>query len=136
MAERFEPTPHAVRLGQSCFRRLGRLVCTAGILWRHSRREAVLSDRFETHEHDVLIIGAGGAGLRAAIEALGQGASVGLVSKSLLAKEHTLMAQGGLAPAMGTVDAAHDSRTPCRDAQLGGKMLHNWLIEQIHAQEA
>src|SRR5213079_3287184 len=136
MAERFEPTPHAVRLGQSCFRRLGRLVCTAGILWRHSRREAVLSDRFETHEHDVLIIGAGGAGLRAAIEALGQGASVGVVSKSLLGKAHTVMAEGGIAAAMGNVDAADDWRTHFRDTMRGGKMLNNWRMAQIHAQEA
>src|SRR5438045_5099481 len=136
MAERFEPTPHAVRLGQSCFRRLGRLVCTAGILWRHSRREAVLSDRFETHEHDVLIIGAGGAGLRAAIEALGQGASVGVVSKALLGKAHTGMAGGCIAAAMGNVDAADDWRTHFRATMRGGKLLHNWRQAQLHAQEA
>src|SRR5207249_2678049 len=136
MAERFEPTPHAVRLGQSCFRRLGRLVCTAGILWRHSRREAVLSDRFETHEHDVLIIGAGGAGLRAAIEALGSGARVGIVCKSLLGKAHTVMAEGGIAAAMGHVDAADDWRAHFRDTMRGGKMLNNWRMAQIHAQES
>src|SRR5205807_514878 len=136
MAERFEPTPHAVRLGQSCFRRLGRLVCTAGILWRHSRREAVLSDRFETHEHDVLIIGAGGAGLRAAIEALGQGARVGVVSKSLLGKAHTVMAEGGIAAAMSNVDKADNWKTHFRDTMRGGKLLNNWRMAQLHAQEA
>ena len=95
-----------------------------------------MSDRFETHEHDVLIIGAGGAGLRAAIEALGQGASVGVVSKSLLGKAHTVMAEGGIAAAMGNVDAADDWRIHFRDTMRGGKMLNNWRMAQIHAQEA
>jgi len=95
-----------------------------------------LSDRFETHEHDVLIIGAGGAGLRAAIESLGQGASVGVVCKSLLGKAHTVMAEGGIAAAMANVDAADDWRTHFRDTMRGGKMLNNWRMAQIHAQEA
>ena len=95
-----------------------------------------MSDRFETHEHDVLIIGAGGAGLRAAIEALGQGASVGVVSKSLLGKAHTVMAEGGIAAAMGNVDAADDWRIHFRDTMRGGKMLNSWRMAQIHAQEA
>ncbi|PYT89539.1 MAG: fumarate reductase/succinate dehydrogenase flavoprotein subunit [Acidobacteria bacterium] len=95
-----------------------------------------MSDRFETHEHDVLIIGAGGAGLRAAIEALGQGASVGVVCKSLLGKAHTVMAEGGIAAAMANVDAADDWRTHFRDTMRGGKMLNNWRMAQIHAQEA
>ena len=95
-----------------------------------------MSDRFETHEHDVLIIGAGGAGLRAAIEALGQGASVGIVSKSLLGKAHTVMAEGGIAAAMANVDANDDWRTHFRDTMRGGKMLNNWRMAQIHAQEA
>jgi succinate dehydrogenase / fumarate reductase, flavoprotein subunit len=95
-----------------------------------------LSDRFETHEHDVLIVGAGGAGLRAAIEALGQGASVGVVCKSLLGKAHTVMAEGGIAAAMGNVDAADDWRTHFRDTMRGGKMLNNWRMAQLHAQEA
>ena len=95
-----------------------------------------MSDRFETHEHDVLIVGAGGAGLRAAIEALGQGASVGVVCKSLLGKAHTVMAEGGIAAAMGNVDAADDWRTHFRDTMRGGKMLNDWRMAQIHAQEA
>jgi len=95
-----------------------------------------LSDRFETHEHDVLIIGAGGAGLRAAIEALGQGASVGVVCKSLLGKAHTVMAEGGIAAAMANVDAADDWRTHFRDTMRGGKLLNNWRMAQLHAQEA
>jgi succinate dehydrogenase / fumarate reductase flavoprotein subunit len=93
-------------------------------------------DRFETHEHDVLVIGAGGAGLRAAIEALAQGASVGVVCKSLLGKAHTVMAEGGIAAAMANVDRADDWRTHFRDTMRGGKMLNNWRMAQLHAQES
>ncbi len=95
-----------------------------------------MSGRFETHEHDVLVIGAGGAGLRAAIEALGQGASVGVVSKSLLGKAHTVMAEGGIAAAMANVDSADGWRPHFRDTMHGGKMLNNWRMAQLHAQEA
>jgi succinate dehydrogenase flavoprotein subunit len=98
--------------------------------------ETAVNEKFETHEHDVLIIGAGGAGLRAAIEALGQGASVGVVCKSLLGKAHTVMAEGGIAAAMANVDAADDWRTHFRDTMRGGKFLNNWPMAQIHAQEA
>ena len=93
-------------------------------------------EKFETHEHDVLIIGAGGAGLRAAIEALGQGARVGVVCKSLLGKAHTVMAEGGIAAAMANVDTADDWRTHFRDTMRGGKFLNDWRMAQIHAQEA
>jgi succinate dehydrogenase / fumarate reductase, flavoprotein subunit len=95
-----------------------------------------MNEKFETHEHDVLIIGAGGAGLRAAIEALGQGARVGVVCKSLLGKAHTVMAEGGIAAAMANVDAADDWRTHFRDTMRGGKFLNDWRMAQIHAQEA
>jgi succinate dehydrogenase / fumarate reductase, flavoprotein subunit len=95
-----------------------------------------VNEKFETHEHDVLIIGAGGAGLRAAIEALGQGASVGVVCKSLLGKAHTVMAEGGIAAAMANVDTADDWRTHFRDTMRGGKFLNNWRMAQIHAQES
>ena len=95
-----------------------------------------MNEKFETHEHDVLIIGAGGAGLRAAIEALGQGARVGVVCKSLLGKAHTVMAEGGIAAAMANVDTADDWRTHFRDTMRGGKFLNNWRMAQIHAQEA
>jgi succinate dehydrogenase flavoprotein subunit len=94
------------------------------------------NDKFETHEHDVLIIGAGGSGLRAAIEALANGASVGVVCKSLLGKAHTVMAEGGIAAAMANVDAADNWRTHFRDTMRGGKFLNNWRMAQIHAQEA
>ncbi len=95
-----------------------------------------MSDRFETHEHDVLVIGAGGAGLRAAIEALAQGASVGVVCKSLLGKAHTVMAEGGIAAAMANVDSADNWKTHFRDTMRGGKLLNNWRMAQLHAQEA
>ncbi len=95
-----------------------------------------MTEKFETHEHDVLIIGAGGAGLSAAIAALGHGVSVGVVCKSLLGKAHTVMAEGGIAAALANVDAADDWRTHFRDTMRGGKMLNNWRMAQIHAQEA
>jgi succinate dehydrogenase / fumarate reductase flavoprotein subunit len=96
----------------------------------------MVTEKFETHEHDVLIIGAGGAGLRAAIEALGQGARVGVVCKSLLGKAHTVMAEGGIAAAMANVDTADDWRTHFRDTMRGGKFLNDWRMAQIHAQES
>jgi len=95
-----------------------------------------VTEKYETHEHDVLIIGAGGAGLRAAIEALAQGARVGVVCKSLLGKAHTVMAEGGIAAAMSNVDRADDWRTHFRDTMRGGKFLNNWRMAQIHAQES
>ena len=95
-----------------------------------------MTSKFETHELDVLIIGAGGAGLRAAIEALAQGVRVGVVCKSLLGKAHTVMAEGGLAAAMANVDKADDWRTHFRDTMRGGKFVNNWRMAQLHAQEA
>ena len=95
-----------------------------------------MTTEYETHDHDVLIIGAGGAGLRAALGALAQGAKVGVVCKSLLGKAHTVMAEGGIAAAMANVDSADDWRTHFRDTMRGGKMLNNWRMAQIHAQEA
>ena len=95
-----------------------------------------MNEKYETHEHDVLIIGAGGAGLCAAIAALGQGATVGVVCKSLLGKAHTVMAEGGIAAAMANVDKGDDWRTHFRDTMRGGKFLNNWRMAQIHAQEA
>lgn len=94
------------------------------------------STKYETHEHDVLIIGAGGAGLRAAIEALAAGARVAVVSKSLLGKAHTVMAEGGIAAAMANVDKADSWRTHFRDTMRGGKLMNSWRMAQLHAQEA
>jgi succinate dehydrogenase / fumarate reductase flavoprotein subunit len=95
-----------------------------------------MTERYETHEHDVLVIGAGGAGLRAAIEASAQGCSVGLVCKSLLGKAHTVMAEGGIAAAMANVDTQDSWQTHFYDTMMGGKMMNNWRMAQIHAQEA
>jgi succinate dehydrogenase / fumarate reductase flavoprotein subunit len=95
-----------------------------------------VNTNYEVHEHDVLIIGAGGAGLRAAIEALAQGVRVGVVCKSLLGKAHTVMAEGGIAAAMANVDTSDDWRAHFRDTMRGGKFLNNWRMAQLHAQEA
>jgi succinate dehydrogenase / fumarate reductase flavoprotein subunit len=91
---------------------------------------------YETHEHDVIVIGAGGAGLRAAIEAAAQGVSVGLICKSLLGKAHTVMAEGGVAAALGNVWPEDNWQVHFRDTMRGGKMLNNWRMAQLHAQEA
>ena len=92
--------------------------------------------KYETHEFDVLVIGAGGAGLRAAIEASTSGLRVGLVCKSLLGKAHTVMAEGGVAAALANVAVQDDWKTHFRDTMLGGKMLNNWRMAQLHAQES
>jgi succinate dehydrogenase / fumarate reductase flavoprotein subunit len=91
---------------------------------------------YETHEFDVIVVGAGGAGLRAAIEASAQGARTALVCKSLLGKAHTVMAEGGIAAALGNVYPEDDSKVHFRDTMRGGKFLNNWAMAQIHAQEA
>jgi succinate dehydrogenase / fumarate reductase flavoprotein subunit len=90
----------------------------------------------ETHEHDVLVIGAGGAGLRAAIEASAVGASVGLICKSLLGKAHTVMAEGGIAAALAHVDPQDGWETHFKDTMKGGSFLNHWRMAQVHAQEA
>jgi succinate dehydrogenase / fumarate reductase flavoprotein subunit len=91
---------------------------------------------FETHEHDVLIIGAGGAGLRAAIAASAEGVSVGLVCKSLLGKAHTVMAEGGMAAAIGNVDDRDNWRVHFADTMRGGQYVNNWRMAELHAKEA
>jgi succinate dehydrogenase / fumarate reductase flavoprotein subunit len=88
------------------------------------------------HECDVLIVGAGGAGLRAAVEAKQRGANVTVVCKSLLGKAHTVMAEGGIAAAMGNVWPEDNWQVHFRDTMRGGKMLNNWRMAQLHAQEA
>jgi succinate dehydrogenase / fumarate reductase flavoprotein subunit len=90
----------------------------------------------ETHEYDVVVIGAGGAGLRAAIESSAMGAKTALVCKSLLGKAHTVMAEGGIAAALGNVYAEDNWQIHFRDTMRGGKMLGNWRYAQLHAQEA
>ncbi|MEX2229302.1 MAG: fumarate reductase/succinate dehydrogenase flavoprotein subunit [Dehalococcoidia bacterium] len=91
---------------------------------------------YETHEYDVLVIGAGGAGLRAAIESAGMGLRTGVVCKSLLGKAHTVMAEGGIAAALGNIYPEDNWQVHFRDTMRGGKMLNNWRMAQLHAQEA
>src|SRR6202789_1141268 len=91
---------------------------------------------YETHEHDVLVIGAGGAGLRAAIEASAAGVSVGLVCKSLLGKAHTVMAEGGIAAALGNVDERDNWKVHFADTMRGGQYVNNWRMAELHAQQA
>jgi succinate dehydrogenase / fumarate reductase flavoprotein subunit len=91
---------------------------------------------YETHEHDVLIIGAGGAGLRAAIEASAAGVSVGLVCKSLLGKAHTVMAEGGIAAALANVDDRDNWKVHFSDTMRGGQYVNNWRMAELHAKES
>src|SRR5262245_49383176 len=90
----------------------------------------------EAHDYDVIVVGAGGAGLRAAVEASAQGAKTALVCKSLLGKAHTVMAEGGIAAALGNVYPEDNWQVHFRDTMRGGKMLNNWRMAQLHAQEA
>jgi len=91
---------------------------------------------YERHDYDVIVIGAGGAGLRAAIEASAMGAKTALICKSLLGKAHTVMAEGGIAAALGNVWPEDNWKVHFRDTMRGGKMLNNWRMAQLHAQEA
>ena len=90
----------------------------------------------ETHRYDVLIIGAGGAGLRAAIEASAAGVSVGIVCKSLLGKAHTVMAEGGIAAALGNTDNRDNWKVHFSDTMRGGGYVNNWRMAELHAREA
>ncbi|MCO5168451.1 MAG: fumarate reductase/succinate dehydrogenase flavoprotein subunit [Planctomycetes bacterium] len=94
-----------------------------------------LSD-LQTYEHDVIVIGAGGAGLRAAIECARLGLNTAVVCKSLLGKAHTVMAEGGAAAAMGNVDKRDNWKFHFRDTMRGGKFLNDWRMAQLHAQQA
>src|SRR5438093_2540026 len=91
---------------------------------------------YETHDFDVVVVGAGGAGLRAAVEASAAGARTALVCKSLLGKAHTVMAEGGIAAALGNVYPEDNWRVHFRDTMRGGKFLNNSRMAQIHAQES
>jgi succinate dehydrogenase / fumarate reductase flavoprotein subunit len=95
-----------------------------------------VSSAFETHEYDVLVIGAGGAGLRAAIESSSLGARTAVVCKSLLGKAHTVMAEGGVAASFGNVDPDDDWQAHFSDTLFGGKYLNNWRMAELHAREA
>jgi len=91
---------------------------------------------YETHSHDVLVVGAGGAGLRAAIEAAASGARVGLICKSLLGKAHTVMAEGGVAAALANVDDRDNWQVHFADTMRGGQYMNNWRMAELHAKEA
>ena len=91
---------------------------------------------YESHEYDVVVIGAGGAGLRAAIESARSGAKTAIICKSLLGKAHTVMAEGGAAAALGNADDRDGWKTHFKDTMKGGKYLNNWRMAQIHAQES
>jgi succinate dehydrogenase / fumarate reductase flavoprotein subunit len=95
-----------------------------------------MSEKYIVHEHDVVIIGAGGAGLRAAIEASNSGVSVAMICKSMLGKAHTVMAEGGAAAALGNKDPRDNWQTHFRDTMKGGKYLNDWRMAKIHAQQA
>ena len=95
-----------------------------------------MANNYETHEYDVLVIGAGGAGLRAAIEASAAGVKVGLICKSLLGKAHTVMAEGGMAAAMGNVDDRDNWKVHFADTMRGGQYVNNWRMAELHAKEA
>src|SRR5260370_1393074 len=90
----------------------------------------------ERHGYDVVVIGAGGAGLRAAIEAGEQGMRVAVVCKSLFGKAHTVMAEGGIAAAMGNANSHDNWQVHFRDTMRGGKFLNNWRMAELHATEA
>ncbi|HLW44851.1 MAG TPA: FAD-dependent oxidoreductase, partial [Acidimicrobiales bacterium] len=91
---------------------------------------------YETHRYDVIVIGAGGAGLRAAIEAKSRGLRTALVCKSLLGKAHTVMAEGGVAAALGYVEPKDNWKVHFRDTMKGGRYLNQWRMAQLHAMEA
>ena len=90
----------------------------------------------QTIEHDVIVVGAGGAGIRAAIECSMRGLSTGLVCKSLLGKAHTVMAEGGVAAALGNVDSRDHWKVHFRDTMRGGKFFNNWRMAELHAKHA
>ena len=91
---------------------------------------------YETFTHDVLVIGSGGAGLRAAIEAASSGVSVAMISRSLLGKAHTVMAEGGVAAALANVDDRDSWKVHFADTMRGGQYLNNWRMAELHAKEA
>src|SRR5438445_13307410 len=95
-----------------------------------------MTEEIERYEFDVVVSGAGGAGLRAAIEARAQGKRTAIISKSLFGKAHTVMAEGGCAAAMGNVNPNDNWQGHYRDPMRGGTVLNNWRMAELHAREA
>src|SRR5207253_8230796 len=131
-----QPPPRHLRLAEPLQRGLRRSLHPALLDGRVARLEDRVMVRAQTHEHDVLVIGAGGAGLRAAIEASAAGLSVGLVCKSLLGKAHTVMAEGGIAAALANVDERDNWKVHFADTMRGGQYLNSWRMAELHAKEA
>src|SRR5205823_8100905 len=103
---------------------------------RRSADRVLVAENVARHEYDVVVIGAGGAGLRAAIEASAMGVRTALVCKSLLGKAHTVMAEGGIAAALANVWKEDNWKVHFRDTMRGGKLLNNWRMAELHAQES
>ncbi|HEV1998705.1 MAG TPA: FAD-binding protein, partial [Candidatus Dormibacteraeota bacterium] len=97
---------------------------------------ASLEEQYETHEFDVIVIGAGGAGLRASIAAAQAGMKTAVICKSLLGKAHTVMAEGGVAASLGNVDSEDGWKTHFSDTMKGGKGINNWRMAEIFSKEA
>src|SRR6201993_4641620 len=131
-----ESAPHVVRLAQSLFRGIRGCIRSPVFHGYLERLEDSLVAEYVTHEHDVLVIGAGGAGLRPAAEGAGAGVRVAVISKSLLGKAHTVMAEGGIAAALANVDDRDSWRVHFADTMRGGQYLNNWRMAELHAKEA
>src|SRR4051812_10835752 len=123
-------------VGESLFGGVLGLVCAPLLDGNLVGLESALMAEYQAHSYDVLVIGAGGAGLRAGIEAASRGVKVGVVCKSLLGKAHTVMAEGGMAAAMGNVDDRDSWRVHFADTMRGGQYLNNWRMAELHAKEA
>src|SRR5712675_913654 len=123
-------------VGQPVLGRVLRSVCSAVFDGSPYRLENLLMAEYDKHTYDVLVIGAGGAGLRAAIEASATGARVGLVCKSLLGKAHTVMAEGGIAAALANVDERDNWKVHFTDTMRGGQYINQWRMAELHAKEA
>jgi succinate dehydrogenase / fumarate reductase flavoprotein subunit len=131
-----ESQTHELRLDQFVLGRFFRSLCALVLYGDLDGLETFLMAQYETFEYDVLIVGSGGAGLRAAIEASTANVSVGLISKCLLGKAHTVMAEGGMAAAMANVDDRDNWEVHFADTMRGGQYINNHRMAQLHAQEA
>src|SRR5215471_19339827 len=131
-----ERPAHAVRLGVAVLGAVRRPVHPAGGQRRDLRSEVFLMSEVSRLGYDVVVIGAGGSGLRAAIEARLAGKRTAVISKSLFGKAHTVMAEGGCAAAMGNMNPNDNWQVHFRDTMRGGKFLNNWRMAELHAQES